>query len=452
TNQNISANDGGIDPDSYEVGSNKKLAIPTLPLYINLFAKAIGWTYYEEAWSSQPTFDGGYIITGNTQSQGAGGRDAFIIKLDYSGNITWAKTIGGGMDDSFYSGQQTLDGGYIAVGYTRSFGAGVRDIFIVKLSSIGNISWAKAIGGTNSDYGNFIKQTSDGGYILIANTASYGAGGYDILVIKLDNNGNISWAKTIGGANNDYGYSIQPTSDGGYILTGHTYIVNNRDILVVKLNGSGDISWAKTMGGSGDDTSFSIHETFDNGYIILGYTSSYGVGNRDIIIIKLDSSGNISWAKTIGGINDDYGNFIQQTSDGGYIILAATTSYGAGGYDILVIKLDNNGNISWAKTIGGANNDNTYNNGLYQTSDGGYIIAGYTYSYGTNGDIFIIKLDSNGNCGNCNLISSYFPSQLSISLSSSAIDLSIASPSLSISFVSPSISEAVPNSIELCPQ
>lgn len=201
-----------------------------------------------------------------------------------------------------------------------------------------------------------------------------------------------------------------------------------------------------------DDSFYSGQQTLDGGYIAVGYTRSFGAGVRDIFIVKLSSIGNISWAKAIGGTNSDYGNFIKQTSDGGYILIANTASYGAGGYDILVIKLDNNGNISWAKTIGGTNNDNTYNNGLYQTSDGGYIIAGYTYSYGTNGDIFIIKLDSNGNCGNCNLISSYFPSQLSISLSSSAIDLSIASPSLSISFVSPSISEAVPNSIELCPQ
>jgi len=228
------------------------------------------------------------------------------LLIKQSGSL-FQKTIGGTGDDYGYSIQQTSDGGYVITGETSSFGAGYSDVFVIKLDSSGNLSWAKTIGGTYSDYGYSIQQTSDGGYVITGETSSFGAGYYDVFVIKLDSSGNLSWAKTIGGTSWDYGYSIQQTSDGGYVITGGTYSfgAGYSDVFVIKLDSSGNLSWAKTIGGTGWDYGFSIQQTSDGGYVITGRTYSFGAGYSDVFVIKLDSSGNLSWAKTIGGTSWD---------------------------------------------------------------------------------------------------------------------------------------------------
>jgi uncharacterized delta-60 repeat protein len=415
-----------------------------------LFQKTIGGTNADYGYSIQQTSDGGYVITGYTQSFGAGYSDIFVIKLDSSGNLSWAKTIGGTDYESGYSIQQTSDGGYVITGGTRGFGAGGTDVFVIKLDSSGNLSWAKTIGGTNSDYGNSIQQTSDGGYVITGYTQSFGAGNGDVFVIKLDSSGNLSWAKTIGGTNSDYGNSIQQTSDGGYVITGYTqsFGAGYSDIFVIKLDSSGNLSWARTIGGTSDDEGSSIQQTSDGGYVITGYTQSFGAGG-DVFVIKLDSSGNLSWAKTIGGTSYDYGNSIQQTSDGGYVITGYTSSFGAGSYDVFVIKLNSSGNLSWAKTIGGTSDDAGYS--IQQTSDGGYVITGRTGSFGAgNYDVFVIKLDSSGNIPGCSSIGSPSPSVSSPSPTVNSPSPSVSSPSPTVGSPSPTVSSQSPSTPSQC--
>jgi uncharacterized delta-60 repeat protein len=414
------------------------------------FIKTIGGTSGDYGYSIQQTSDGGYVITGYTLSFGAGSSDVFVIKLDSSGNLSWAKTIGGTSEDYGYSIQQTSDGGYIITGETSSFGAGVDDVFVIKLDSYGNLSWAKTIGGTGEDSGSSIQQTSDGGYVITGETSSFGAGSYDVFVIKLNSSGNLSWAKTIGGTGINSGYSIQQTSDGGYVITGRTYGFGaGGDVFVIKLNSSGNLSWAKTIGGTSDDEGSSIQQTSDGGYVITGYTSSFGAGDWDVFVIKLDSSGNLSWARAIGGTNYDSGSSIQQTSDGGYVITGYTSSFGAGDWDVFVIKLDSSGNLSWAKTIGGTNYDVGYS--IHQTSDGGYIITGSTeFSRRVYGYIFVIKLDSSGNIPGCSYISSASPSIQSVTPSVASISPTLTSVTPSISSVSPSISDVSPTVDSVC--
>jgi hypothetical protein len=427
---------------------------PTGPLFI----KTIGQANFEEGYSVKQTSDGGYVITGYTWSFGPG--DLFVIKLDSSGNLSWAKTIGGTGDDRGSSIQQTSDGGYVITGKTSSFGAGSYDVFVIKLDSSGNLSWAKTIGGANDDYGSSIQQTSDGGYVITGGTSSFGAGknvfgagNGDVFVIKLDSSGNLSWAKTIGGTDYDSGRSIQQTSDGGYVITGETGRIDvsgpRYDVFVIKLDSSGNLSWAKTIGGTGWDESSSIQQTSDGGYVITGETSSFGAGGGDVFVIKLDSSGNLSWAKTIGGKLGDSGNSIQQTSDGGYVITGETWRFEAGSSDVFVIKLDSSGNLSWAKTIPGV----TWDEGksIQQTSDGGYVITGYTESFGAGwSDVFVIKLDSSGNIPGCPYISSVSPSVKLVSPSVASISPTLTSVTPSISSVSPSISDVSPTVDSVC--
>jgi uncharacterized delta-60 repeat protein len=283
-----------------------------------------------------------------TYSFGAGSADVLIIKLNSSGNIQWSRAIGGTNYDEARSIQQTSDGGYIVAGRTTSFGAGYYDALIIKLDSSGNIQWSRAIGGTNEDGVYSIQQTSDGGYIVAGVTNSFGAGNFDSLIIKLNSSGNIQWSRAIGGTNYDEAYSIQQTSDGGYIVAGVTesFGAGYSDALIIKLNSSGNIQWSRAIGGTYNDVAYSIQQTSDGGYIVAGWTNSFGAGNSNSLIIKFNSSSGTQWSIAIGGTNGDVAYSIQQTSDGGYIVAGYTYSFGAGYSDALIIKLNSSGNIS----------------------------------------------------------------------------------------------------------
>jgi predicted transcriptional regulator len=203
----------------------------------------------------------------------------------------------------------------------------------VKLDSSGNVQWTKTIGGSSDDFAYSIIQSSDGGYVIAGYTQSFGAGGSDIYVVKLDSSGNVQWVKTIGGSDWDVAYSIIQSSDGGYVVAGRTYSfgAGKADMYVVKLDSAGNVQWAKTIGGSDDDRAYSIIQSSDGGYVVAGYTTSFGAGKEDMYVVKLDSSGNVQWTKTIGGSDKDVARSIIRSSDGGYIVAGYTRSFGSGG-------------------------------------------------------------------------------------------------------------------------
>jgi hypothetical protein len=416
------------------------------------FAKTYGGIYLDGASSVQQTSDGGYIVAGTTISFGLDSGYIFLIKTDANGNIIWAKTYGGTDDDWAYHVQQTSDGGYIVAGITRSFGAGSWDIFLIKTDLNGNIIWAKTYGGTDWDEVSSVQQTSDGGYIVAGYTFSFGAGYYDIFLIKTDANGNIIWAKTYGGTSSDYAYSLQQTSDGGYILAGYTssFGAGGSDVFLIKTDANGSVQWAKTYGGTYIEYGSSVQQTSDGGYIVAGYTYSFGAGGKDILLIKTDANGNIIWAKTYGGTDEDVARFVQQTSDGGYIVAGYTYPFGADDYDIFLIKTDTNGNIIWAKTYGGTDWD--WANSVQQTSEGGYIVAGGTGSFGAGTwDAFLVKTDASGDIGSCSIVQNVNPTVNTVSPTVTTPSLSVSSVSPTVNSVSPTVTSPTLTVSEPCP-
>ena len=316
-----------------------------------------------------------------------------LISLTYysktnAQDTTWTKTFGGSSNDRGYSVQQTTDGGYVIGGYTSSYGNGSADVWLIKTDADGDTLWTQTYGGSSNDRGYSVQQTTDGGYIIAGYTESFGNGDDDVWLIKTDSNGDSLWTKTFGGSDGDYGYSVQQTTDGGYIITCTEYSYGmDSNIWLIKTDSLGQEEWNQIFYYVGNSEGRSVQQTTDGGYIIAGMYSYLA------ILIKTDSLGNEEWNQTFGGNEDDYGSSVQQTTDGGYIITGITTSFGNGGQDMWLIKTDADGDEEWNQTFGGSNNDEGHS--VQETTDGRYVITGSTASFGYGGeDVWLIKTDS----------------------------------------------------------
>ncbi len=291
----------------------------------------------------QQTNEGGYIFGGTIEGQDV------VTKLSVDGDIEWQKYYSYEFRTNANSLLPTSDGGYIVVGENWITDTLTHDIVVLKLSFDGIIEWTKAYGENGiDDQAHSIQQTNDGGYIIVGQTESFDAGGTDIWILKLVPDGTIEWQKTYGGIESEYGSSIQKTNDGGYIVAGSIYSFGAGllDFWILKLSMLGEIEWQKTYGGIQNEKASSIQQTADGGYVVAGTTSSFGGGMGDFWILKLDIMGILEWQNTYGGSKDEEAKSIQQTNDGGYIVAGSTNSYGMGDRDFLILKLFSNGDIN----------------------------------------------------------------------------------------------------------
>ncbi len=346
----------------------------------------------------EQTSDGGYVLAGQTDSYGAGGADAWLIKTDWRGTKEWSRTFGGTGADGASSVQQTSDGGFIVAGGTSSFGAGQEDAWLVKTDSRGTEEWSNTFGGTWYDAARWVQQTPDGGYVIAGFTDTLGPSGRDGWLVRTDSRGTQEWSRTFGGSDADFAECVRRASDGGYILAGMTQSSGpwRRDAWLVKTDASGNESWARTFGGSGYQWAYSAEQTCDGGYILAGQTSSFGAGDYDAWLIKTDDEGTTQWTRTFGGASADFASSVHQTFDCGYILAGTTWSFAKGADDAWLIKTDACGNEQWSKTFGGGDYDFTAS--VRQCSDGGYILAGSTRALGFRaGHAWLIKTDVQGN-------------------------------------------------------
>ncbi len=338
----------------------------------------------------------------------------------------WEQDFGGSGDDYIQSLQQTSDGGYILGGTSRSgisgnktnAGFGGRDYWMVKVNANGNKQWEQSFGGATDDELYSLQQTSDGGYILgggsdstaSGNKTSPNFGEYDYWLVKVDANGNKQWEHTFGGNARDILRSVQQTSDGGFILGGYSFTAatGNLDYWVVKVDATGNEEWEQAFGGNQNNLLYSLRQTSDGGYVLGGASASGvsrnkaspGFGGHDYWVVKLDADGNKQWEQSFGGLTDDFLFNLQPTSDGGYVLGGYSDSVVSGNkgsatfgnYDGWPVKVDANGNKQWERSLGGGGAD--FLRSIQQTSDGGFIFGGASAS-GVSGNKTSLSFGSN---------------------------------------------------------
>jgi hypothetical protein len=354
------------------------------------WSKHFGGTGYDSGFCVRQTPDHGYIVAGMTRSFSVRGSNAYLIKTDSAGNEVWSKTYGGWSSDYAYSVCPTTDGGYALAGGTWSFDVGgASDVYLVKTDAQGSELWRKAFGGGQIDYARSIRQTSDGGFIMAGYTRSFGAGASDIYLLKTDSRGNLLWSKTFGGKYSEWAYMVRQTVDGGYIAVGYTSTFDtNGGIYLVKTDGEGNLQWARTLGGPKHDDGHSVQQTPDGGYIVVGTTQSFNASVCDICLVKVDPQGIEEWSKTYGGRYGDDGWDVCCTPDGGYVFSSNLSSDDGGG--IGLIKTDSAGNEIWRNIYKGGWSGRS----LERSADGGYIVLGDIYPEGKSRDILLVKVES----------------------------------------------------------
>jgi hypothetical protein len=374
----------------------------------DFWAQTIGGSTVDVIYSVTETSDGGLICTGYSDSFSAD-NNFLVIKMGIMGDIEWQNIYGLSTNDYALVVQETFDAegstGYIIGG--SAIVSVWNHPWIIKLSLTGSIEWEYTFGsGTAADYISSIKQTTDYGYIVSGYTPIHDLqGGWDVWILKLTSAGIVSWQKTYGGANHEEAHSIQELSGGGYIVSGETstWGEGGLDFWILKLDSGGAILWEYAYGGSSsDEISYEIQNTSDGGFIVVGYIDFDTYGN-DILVLKLDSSGSVSWAKRIGGDWDEIGREIQETSDG-YIIAGHSDSLVADydWHDFYVLKLNASGEVQWQKTYTQDNGSDGYEEKSYAlsvTADGAILVGGYSKSQtDSNIDSWLLRLRSDGTC------------------------------------------------------
>lgn len=348
---------------------------------VNEWYKIFGSTGKQEVLSLALTSDQGYILAGWDSQDDT----ALIIKTDRHGNQEWDMKYGGGGNKAeAYDVVESSDGGYIFTGYIKE------GLFILKTDNTGTILWDKVHStGDEKEWGKSIVEVDDGLAIM-------GKSGDNIWLIKTDDIGNLIWQRTYGGISGDAGYSLIRTADSGYIISGITYSYGRGgDIWVIKTDEHGMEQWNVTYGGNEQDRGYDIIETRDGFYAIVGGITPTGKGWNDVFIMKIDDQGNEIWTKIYGGSDMDVAHKILQMTDGSFIITASTQSHGlsvAGGSEAWLLKVDENGNQIWNKTLGGRGSDSLVD--IIEAYDGSFILCGSTESYGSEGiDAWLVRCE-----------------------------------------------------------
>jgi uncharacterized delta-60 repeat protein len=355
--------------------------------------------------SSVETSDGGLVLAGATNSPKFGSElDAYVVRLDPDGHILWQESYGGTADDGVTTVLELADGDLLLLGYTLSFGKGAQDGWAVRLTPDGAVRWQKSYGGSGDDVFFAGLETAGGQTIAAGHTSSFGKGGYDSWIVCISAQGELVWQKTYGGKDNDRFSAIAPAGDG-WLVAGATssFGAGDADLSVVRLGSDGAVVWQKAIGGQASDYASSILPTEDGGWLVSGSTTSSGAGDYDAWVGAFTAQGELIWQKTYGGAADDFAEVLAAAPEGGFTFLGETHNAGQGGSDAWLLSAGSDGEPRWQKTFGDQDDDSV--DALMATSDGGYVLAGWTESYNSQGpDAWALKVDGEGNAADCRAV------------------------------------------------
>jgi hypothetical protein len=402
--------------------------------------QAYGGTKWEIPYAMVTTPDGGLLIGGRASSHNGdlsfstlASDNYYVIKLNANREMEWSKTYGGSNTDIAHSINMTNDGGIILAGESRSSDGDVTvhyvnsnpDWWIVKLDAAGNIQWEKTLGGSGTDIVYHAIQTSDGGFILAGETysedydVSNNIGAADYWIVKLDASGNIEWEKTYGGKDFDIAYSIQQTTEGGYIIIGSSGSVDHDvtdhhggkgidDYWLLKIDAIGAIEWQRSFGGDSNDFGYKVKVTAEGNFVVAGYSESSNgnvsnpKGQKDFWVILVSPEGDLLWQHSYGGTSDEIAYDVEIDGDDHFIVSGFTDSNDGdvnefiGLHDFWVIRIDSMGLLDWQSTYGGSQSDYCY--ATCVMPDGSYFSVGFTESYdkdaaGNHGERDILLLN-----------------------------------------------------------
>jgi regulation of enolase protein 1 (concanavalin A-like superfamily) len=372
---------------SFSLFANTPLALEAT------WQKSFGGSKDDVAKDIIATEDGGAIMIGTTRSKGAGRTDIYAIKLDAKGEKLWEKTYGGLRKEEAAAITQLQDGNFIIVGATKSYGKGGYDYFIIKIDKMGNRLWAKTAGGTAKDEASAVIATDDGGMLVVGSSKSSGKGSYNYYAIKLNSEGKRLWEQTVGGKDWDLATDVAQMEDGGFLLVGksESFGDNGYDGYIVKLSNEGKFLWEKTFGGKKEDSINAIAKGSDGGFLLVGKTKSYKDKKGDSFIIKLDKAGKKQLVKTYGNIGKDRATAVTALKDGGYAIAGSSREMSHGREDFILIIVDKDAKVMGSNHYGGKKEDIAY--AITQLQDGSIMIAGDTKTYGNGGmDSFVVQV------------------------------------------------------------
>ena len=369
--------------------------LPTATEVIEIgdFIKVFGGNRRDRGINLIETAEDGYAIVGYTSSYEAKREDVYLIKTDKNGELLWEMTYGGAGDDNGWDLLEMDDGGFMISGFTNSTGAGGFDFYLIRTDRDGNLLWEQTYGGPEDDLAWSMSHTADGKVAIAGQTESYGEGDKDGYLILVDRDGNLITSNTYGSTGEDRLYSIDLAPDGGFVLTGTTtsFGAGGRNAYLVKTDSAAVEDWVGVYGEDPDDVAHAVRITSDGSLILTGYTKSFGSANYDSWSILVDGNGEVIWQKFFGGSNDDRTIYGEQTDDGGFIQVGYTRSFDAIGWDVFIVKLDSKGEVLWHEVIGERSDDTGYT--IIQDGDGSFVLTGESYSYRQGGgDLLLIKL------------------------------------------------------------
>jgi predicted secreted protein len=368
------------------------------------WTKTFGGKANDRPYSIEQTADGGFVVAAETESYGGGKRDFWVLQLDPAGELRWQNTYGGRDNDWALKAVQLSDKGYLVGGVTESLD-NRSHIWILNLDGTGAVRWQNAYGEKESETGEgpeFLQVAPDGASVVGAWGGTTGeperSTRTSMRVFGLDASGNPLWQSFFNPSLHNVLSAVQSTSDGGCVVAGQaaTGTRGNEKLVILRLNPKGNLLWKVSYGGAKTDQASSIQQTEDGGFIVAGTTTSFGAGGSDIWLLKLDAKGNVVWQEALGGKEADTGASVRQTADRGYVVAGTTESFDSQKQDVLLIKVSATGELLWQRAFGGKGNDGA--SAIVPTADHGFALAAETQSFGEGkADIWILKLDPNGN-------------------------------------------------------